>query len=75
MGACQRMEAGARLMMTAERLADAPVKAPTTDQAPACWRCGRTLADFLSRPWSLRCKRCKAQNCSPDCTTSRDIVD
>jgi len=36
--------------------------APVTDLAPSCWRCGRTLAEWLSRPWSLRCQRCKAPN-------------
>ncbi len=36
--------------------------APVTDMAPRCWRCGRTLAEWLSRPWSLRCQRCKAAN-------------
>jgi len=33
-----------------------------TEQYPQCWRCGRTLAEYLTPPWSLRCHRCKAQN-------------
>lgn len=37
---------------------------PITDREPKCWRCGRTLGAFFSRPWSLRCQRCKAENAS-----------
>ena len=32
------------------------------DHAPRCWRCDRKLADYLTRPWSRKCKRCKAPN-------------
>lgn len=35
---------------------------PHTDLAPKCWRCERTLAEYLTRPWSLKCKRCQAPN-------------
>jgi tRNA(Ile2) C34 agmatinyltransferase TiaS len=35
------------------------------DQKPTCWRCSRVLAAYLGRPWSLRCRRCGAQNNSP----------
>ena len=37
---------------------------PIIDDRPQCWRCHRTLANFLARPWSLTCKRCKAPNSS-----------
>ena len=32
------------------------------DQNPQCWPCNRTLAEYLGRPWSLRCRRCHANN-------------
>ena len=35
-----------------------------TDQRPRCWRCGRVLAELLTRPWELSCSRCKAANAS-----------
>ncbi len=42
--------------------------AVVTDQEPRCWRCRRKLAEHVSRPWSLVCSRCKAQNASqPTC--------
>lgn len=36
-----------------------------TDHNPACWRCGRILAGIVTRPWQIRCQRCKAENASP----------
>ena len=33
-----------------------------TDYKPRCWRCNRVLAIRLSRPWEMRCRRCKAVN-------------
>ena len=33
-----------------------------TDFKPRCWRCNRVLAIRLSRPWEMRCRRCKAAN-------------
>ena len=36
-----------------------------TDQRPRCWRCRRVLAELLTRPWELKCTRCKAANASP----------
>lgn len=33
-----------------------------TDYRPRCWKCGRALAKFVTRPWSIRCRRCKANN-------------
>lgn len=32
------------------------------DAKPRCWRCKRLLAEMVSRPWSITCSRCKAQN-------------
>ena len=36
--------------------------APVTDHQPRCWKCGRVLGRYFSRPWSIRCRRCKATN-------------
>jgi Zn finger protein HypA/HybF involved in hydrogenase expression len=47
------------LVMTTDRLADAPANA---DAAPRCWRCDKALAVFLTRPWQVICPRCKATN-------------
>ena len=33
-----------------------------TDYQPRCWKCGRVLGRYFSRPWSIRCRRCKATN-------------
>jgi phage FluMu protein Com len=38
---------------------------PTVDQKPKCWRCGKLLAEYVSRPWKFVCPRCKAPNNSP----------
>ncbi|MCY4114498.1 MAG: hypothetical protein OXG33_11270 [Chloroflexi bacterium] len=38
--------------------------APITDKKPRCWRCRRVLADEVTRPWVVRCSRCKAKNAS-----------
>jgi hypothetical protein len=46
---------------------------PVTDDGPTCWRCGRTLAAFLTRPWSLKCPRCKAPNTRPAGPTLDDV--
>jgi hypothetical protein len=37
------------------------VQAPRIDYEPKCDACGRVQAEFLARPYSLRCRRCKAQ--------------
>ncbi len=39
----------------------------TVDHYPRCQNCGRPLAAYLTRPWSLRCSRdwCKHENQSP----------
>jgi len=33
-----------------------------TDEEVRCYRCGRLLAELVSRPWRIRCSRCKATN-------------
>ncbi len=38
--------------------------APVVDRYPHCWKCGKLLAEFLTRPWQIRC-RCKARNPRP----------
>jgi phage FluMu protein Com len=43
-------------------MTDAYGRGAVTDQAPRCWRCSRLLALFLTRPWKMRCPRCKAVN-------------
>ena len=35
---------------------------PVTDHQPQCWKCGRVLGRYVSRPWSIKCRRCKATN-------------
>jgi len=32
------------------------------DEEPRCWRCGKKLAEVLTRPWEITCQRCKARN-------------
>ena len=36
--------------------------AHVTDYQPRCWKCGRVLGKYFSRPWSIKCRRCKATN-------------
>lgn len=31
------------------------------DKEPRCWRCNRIVALFVTRPWAIRCSRCKAE--------------
>ena len=33
-----------------------------TDHKPRCWRCRRLLAIEVTRPWEIRCTRCKTRN-------------
>lgn len=33
-----------------------------TDANPRCWRCSRLLAELATRPWRIKCGRCKAVN-------------
>lgn len=32
------------------------------DKEPRCWRCGRKLAEKVTRPWEICCDRYKARN-------------
>jgi len=32
------------------------------DEKPRCWRCGKLLAEKVTRPWNIKCTRCKASN-------------
>lgn len=40
----------------------APDPPSPTDHNIRCHRCNKLLAEFASRPWSIRCLRCKAPN-------------
>lgn len=42
--------------------ADPYGRGAVTDEAPRCWRCNRLLAVLVTRPWVIRCSRCKAEN-------------
>jgi exosome complex RNA-binding protein Csl4 len=33
-----------------------------SDEKPRCWRCGKLLAEEVTRPWTITCVRCKATN-------------
>lgn len=33
-----------------------------TDYEPRCWKCSRLLGSYFTRPWCIRCRRCKASN-------------
>jgi phage FluMu protein Com len=36
--------------------------APVVDREPRCRYCNKKLAETLTRPWEVRCVRCKARN-------------
>lgn len=36
-----------------------------TDIEPRCWHCKMKLGYLLTRPWRMRCGRCRAKNESP----------
>lgn len=42
--------------------ATALVEETVVDYPPRCHRCNRALAEYLARPWSLRCRHCRAYN-------------
>jgi len=42
-----------------------PLPEQVIDEAPHCWRCKRIFARKLTRPWQVKCSRCKAVNASP----------
>lgn len=35
---------------------------PVTDTKVRCWRCGRFLADLVTRPLCIFCPKCRARN-------------
>jgi Zn finger protein HypA/HybF involved in hydrogenase expression len=37
-------------------------RAHATDIEPRCWNCGRMLGEELTRPWAVRCSKCKSRN-------------
>lgn len=37
------------------------VDGKTVDRPPKCSHCGRTLGEYMARPYSLRCRRCGEQ--------------
>jgi hypothetical protein len=37
----------------------------TADEKPRCWRCNGMFAIYLTRPWIVKCRRCRAVNKSP----------
>lgn len=44
--------------------------APVLDKEVRCWKCGKLLAEFVTRPWQIRC-RCKARNPRPSASHIR----
>ena len=34
----------------------------TVDTFLRCWRCDRLLAEQVTRPWRIKCSKCKAVN-------------
>ena len=32
---------------------------PITDNRPRCGQCNKLMAELLTRPWKIRCGRCK----------------
>ena len=32
------------------------------DTQPRCWRCNKLLAEMVTRPWTIKCMRCKVEN-------------
>ena len=38
------------------------------DKEPRCWRCKKKVAESLTRPWHVKCVRCKAENYSEGST-------
>ncbi len=39
------------------------------DDGPRCSNCNKLLAIFVTRPWFIRCVRCKADNRQPNPST------
>jgi phage FluMu protein Com len=45
-----------------------------SDLEPRCKGCGKLLAEKVTRPWVIRCGRCKVTNRSEDRTIPRTVV-
>lgn len=43
-------------------VAQQPRPKPFRDHSPRCTACARILAGYVTRPWSIRCQRCKTEN-------------
>lgn len=52
----------ATTMLTMAPAPTMPMLAHHTVSSPTCWKCGRTMAEFLTTPYSLHCPRCKTPN-------------
>ena len=39
------------------------------DEEPRCTKCNKLLAVFVTRPWFIRCVRCKTDNQQPNPST------
>jgi phage FluMu protein Com len=46
-----------------------------TDVAPRCWKCRKLLAEKVTRPWVIRCGRCKAENTEADPRDRTIVMD
>ncbi len=33
-----------------------------TDESVRCWRCNKLLAEYVTRPYQIKCTRCKGMN-------------
>jgi predicted Zn-ribbon and HTH transcriptional regulator len=38
------------------------VDGKAVDKPPRCEACGRAIAEYAARPWSIRCRHCKQEN-------------
>ena len=38
------------------------VEGKQVDKPPRCEACGRAIAEYAARPWSIRCRHCKQEN-------------
>ena len=38
------------------------VEGKVVDRPPRCEACGRAIAEYAARPWSIRCRHCKQEN-------------
>lgn len=38
------------------------IEGKVVDKPPRCETCGRAIAEYAARPWSIRCRHCKQEN-------------